>query len=293
VTHAYRLAGEDLDLAGADLAGCLAAEGKEGIESRKSRVALAPRLERPRRLARTHEVSEVVYMGGIEGIDISPETSFAVRSPDGLEKAVGQQLSGAENVVDLENPEEIYRAYGTEEEIVLGKQVVDIDRGLFEKRVNQNREFSSPVSMSPVLARTLVNLSQASVGQTLFDPFCGTGGILIEAGLCGIKPAGADIKEEMVTGTRENLEQFGVLNHDIHRSAAQPASDKIGYDVVVTDLPYGKSSEVEGDAVDQLLEAAEDAERTIFVSNKDSVRSMDPEFSVYTHSSLTRYVYTI
>ncbi len=293
MTHAYRLAGEDLDLAEADLAGCLAAEGKGGIRKREGRVALAPGLERPRRLARTHELSEVVYRGGIKGIDISPETSFAVRSPDGLEKPVGEQLSDPENTVDLEDPDEIYRAYGAEEELVLGRQVADIDRGLFEKRVNQNREFSSPVSMSPVLARTLVNLSQASVGQTLFDPFCGTGGVLIEAGLCGIKPAGADIKGEMVKGTKENLEQFGVLNHDIHKSAAQPASSEIDYDVVVTDLPYGKSSKVEGDAVDQLLEVAEDAERTVFVSDKDSVRSMEPEFSVYMHSSLTRYVYTI
>jgi tRNA (guanine10-N2)-dimethyltransferase len=293
MTHTYRLAGEDLNLAEADLAGCLAAEGKGGIRNREGRVALAPRLERPRRLARSHEVSEVVYRGGIEGIDISPETSFAVRSPDGLEKPVGKQLSGPENTVDLENPDEIYRAYGTKEELVLGRQVADIDRGLFEKRVNQNREFSSPVSMSPVLARTLVNLSQVSVGETLFDPFCGTGGVLIEAGLCGIKPAGADIKGEMVKGTKENLEQLGVLNHNIHESAARHASHKVDYEVVVTDLPYGKSSEVEGDAIDQLLEAAEDAGRTVFVSDKDSVRGMEPTFSVYIHGSLTRHVYVL
>jgi tRNA G10 N-methylase Trm11 len=97
----------------------------------------------------------------------------------------------------------------------------------------------------------------------------------------------------MVKGTKENLEQLGVLNHNIHESAARHASHKLDYEVVVTDLPYGKSSEVEGDAVDQLLEVAEDAERTVFVSDKDSVRSMEPEFSVYMHSSLTRYVYTI
>jgi tRNA G10 N-methylase Trm11 len=96
-----------------------------------------------------------------------------------------------------------------------------------------------------------------------------------------------------VRGTRENLEQFGVLNHDIHNSTAQTASDKIDYDVVVTDLPYGKSSEVEGDAIDQLLEAAEDAGRTVFVSDKDSVRGMEPTFSVYIHGSLTRHMYVL
>lgn len=293
MTRAYRLAGEDLELAEADLAGCLGAEGKDDITEREGRVALAPGLERPRRLARTHEVSEVIYRGEVEGIDVSAETFFAVRSSDGLEKPVGKQLSGAENTVDLENPKNVYRAHGTEEDLVLGRQVVDIDRGLFEKRVNQNREFSSPVSMSPVLARTLVNLSQASVGETLFDPFCGTGGVLIEAGLCGIKPAGADIKEEMVRGTIENLEQFGVLNHDIHESAARHATDMVDYDVVVTDLPYGKSSEVEGDTVDQLLEAAESADRAVFVSDKDSIRGMEPKFNVYVHDSLTRHIYVL
>jgi Predicted DNA modification methylase len=293
MTYAYRLAGEDLELAEADLSGCLAAEGKSDVEERKGRVALAPGLERPRRLARTHEVSEVVYRGVLRGLDFSPESSFAVRSPDGLEKAVGEELSDAGNTVDLESPEHVYRAYGTEQDLILGRQAADIDRGLFERRVNQNRKFSSPVSMSPVLARTLVNLSGASVGETLFDPFCGTGGILIEAGMCGIRPAGADIDSAMVEGCRSNLEQFGVLNYKVNEGAANKVCEEIDYDVVVSDLPYGKSSKVDGDPIDQLLEVAEHADRTVFVSNQSSVRGLRPEFEVYVHSNLTRRVFSL
>src|SRR5438132_10142106 len=40
-----------------------------------------------------------------------------------------------------------------------------------------------PSTMVPKLARSLVNLSQAVPGSTFLAPFCGVGGILLEASL--------------------------------------------------------------------------------------------------------------
>mgnify|MGYP002171746373 CR=1 FL=1 len=41
------------------------------------------------------------------------------------------------------------------------------------------------------------------------DPFCGTGGILIEAGLIGCKVAGSDVNWKMKNGSAINLDYCG------------------------------------------------------------------------------------
>lgn len=52
--------------------------------------------------------------------------------------------------------------------------------------------------MMPRMARTLVNLSLCGTGATLLDPFCGTGGILIEAEMLGIHTLGSDFDPLMI-----------------------------------------------------------------------------------------------
>ena len=54
--------------------------------------------------------------------------------------------------------------------------------------------------MMPRMARALVNISLVNPGEWLFDPFCGTGGILIEASDVGAVAAGGDMDRVMVTG---------------------------------------------------------------------------------------------
>ena len=76
----------------------------------------------------------------------------------------------------------------------------EIDRTCFEERKVQHRPFFSPISLHPKLARVLVNISAIKRDETLLDPFCGTGGILIEAGLIGAKVIGSDIEEKMIEG---------------------------------------------------------------------------------------------
>ncbi len=44
--------------------------------------------------------------------------------------------------------------------------------------------------MSPKLARCMVNLTGVKENDLVLDPFCGTGGILIEAGIMGARVIG-------------------------------------------------------------------------------------------------------
>lgn len=306
MSYCYLLAGENLELAEAELEGFLRSHNIDEEVDRKKRLAFTENHPNQlRRLALTHEVSEVVDRASELETDYRPENSFAVRAEaltdnkdvKELEKDLGEILSTENNSVDLEDPEELIRLYVFEKEYVIARQVIDIDRGLFQKRKNQERPFSSPISLDPVLARVLVNLSEASPGEKVLDPFCGTGGILIEAGLCGTDVYGLDLQEEMVAGTRENLERYGIITHNI-KEADISSVDKIfdhRFSAVVTDLPYGKASKTEGNPEKTFLDLVGNVceGKTIFMSNKDNVEDLEPEFQIYVHKNLTRYIYIV
>ncbi|MFB6100758.1 MAG: THUMP domain-containing protein, partial [Candidatus Nanohalobium sp.] len=160
MTYTYRLAGENLKLAEAELNGFL--ESQEIDEEAKRDGRLAETKSEPdqlKRLALTHEVCRKKEETTLQELDtkIEVEGSFAVRCKvlEGekdsaeIEDKLGEVLSTGENSVDLEDPEmEIY-AYIQGEKIVLGELVQDINRGLFQARSNEKRPFSSPVSLDP------------------------------------------------------------------------------------------------------------------------------------------------
>ncbi|MFB6242440.1 MAG: methyltransferase domain-containing protein [Candidatus Nanosalina sp.] len=310
MTYLYLLAGENLELAEAELKGFLESQEIDGGVARDGRMARTdeePERGQLRRLALVHEVSELLGEGGIDDVstDYRPENSFAVRATDTtgerdtkqIEKELGAELETAGNDVELENPDEVVRVYLVEDRYYIGKLVEEIDRGLYERRKNQERPFSSPVSLDPVLARVLVNLSCVRPGEHLLDPFCGTGGILIEAGLCGAGVHGLDVKGEMVSGTEKNLEEYGVIAHDIREGEVEDAAELFDrkFDAAVTDLPYGKASKETDAAVEDFLDTVPGLVegKTVFMSDQDSVGGHEPEFEVYVHRNLTRYIYII
>jgi tRNA G10 N-methylase Trm11 len=61
------------------------------------------------------------------------------------------------------------------------------------------------IALSPRLARTLVNLAGLKPGQTVLDPFCGSGTILIEAYGKSLRCLGLDSRPSRVQEARENI----------------------------------------------------------------------------------------
>lgn len=307
MSYLYLLAGEDMELALAELNGFLRSQGVEEGPGRRERLAeTESEPSQLRRLALVHEVSRKLEEGYIEELqpDYRPSSSYRVRAVEvagehdtqAVRERLGEVLQAEDNEVDLEDPEEVVCAYLLEDSYVLGRRVLDMDRGLFEKRKNQERPFSSPVSLDPVLARVLVNLAGVPAGEHVLDPFCGTGGVLIEAGLCGIGVHGLDISREMVEGARENLEEYGIIVHDIKEGDVSDTADIFGeeFDAVVTDLPYGKASPSENSPVDSFLEIAPGlADTAVFMSDRPEIDGLEPEHEVYVHSNLTRYIYVV
>lgn len=76
------------------------------------------------------------------------------------------------------------------------------------------RDFGRPARdaksgmLPPKLARLMINLSGVDPsGASILDPFCGSGTVLMEAGLMGFeKLYGSDISEKAIKDTKKNLE---------------------------------------------------------------------------------------
>ena len=81
------------------------------------------------------------------------------------------------------------------------------------------------IALSPRLARTLVNLAGLRPGQTVLDPFCGSGTILIEAYTKSLRCLGLDSRTSRVQEARENLRWsaggFADRGYDIRKGDAR------------------------------------------------------------------------
>ncbi len=264
------------------------------------------------RLAYTKEVSEMVKKFSIDSIpdlkDIDIDGSFAVRpyiiEGDCVDKRelaakIGEKLGGKNNYVDLEEPENVFRAFVTENKVFLSRKVFENDGESFEERRSHLRPFSSPVSLHPKLARCLVNLSGVKNGNFLLDPFCGTGGILIEAGMIGVKVKGIDKDPKMVKGCIRNLEHFEIKEKEIIEGDAFEKMLTIGdADVIVTDLPYGRASKKNlgmEEMVKNIIENGKKigTDRIVFMVNKEELCGLKPDFKYFVHRSLDRYIYIL
>ncbi|MBN2328026.1 MAG: hypothetical protein JXR73_12805 [Candidatus Omnitrophica bacterium] len=60
--------------------------------------------------------------------------------------------------------------------------------------------------LPPKLARIMINLVRTTTTSTLLDPFCGSGGIVTEAGIMGLQAVGLDKSSKAVADTIQNWE---------------------------------------------------------------------------------------
>lgn len=207
-----------------------------------------------RRLALTKEVSKFLFKGeNLGGFAAGLETeTFAVRfkSRVSMERKLGRVIKGR---VDLEKPKTTFMGYVGEKsnEYYFGELLWE--RESFEDRKVQKRPFFHPTSIHPKYARVLVNLSRVQEGETLLDPFCGTGGILIEAGLVGAKPIGVDHDVDMVAGTKQNL-KFCKVTGEVVKGDARRL--KGAFDAIATDPPYGRASAFTGKELEKLYQSS-------------------------------------
>ena len=276
----FELSGESKDMPLAEAVRCLEAE-TDSFEVVKSgpgyMVASFDERFLPGiadRIALTHSIG--LYLGEYTPDDVSglesvvlPEGSFAVRAKrfEGMMKDVDSQglirriggILSKHNDVNLREPDTVVRMQMCDAvHLYIEQHVTDTD--LLEKRKVGERPFFSPISLHPKYARALINLTGVRRGGTVLDPFCGTGGIVIEAAEMGMRAMASDFDEEMVIGCQENMDFYGLELADFETIDIGDIGDRFhDVDAICTDPPYGRSTKTGGEDIDHRYARAGEA----------------------------------
>jgi len=267
------------------------------------------------RIALTHSIGR--YLGSYDPWDVSglsgadlPQGTFAIRAKrfegmmkdtdsQKLIKEAGNVLSG-NNDVDLRDPDIIVKMQLCDK-VHLYIEERAIDRNIMEKRKVGERPFFSPISLHPRYARALINLTGAKKGDTVLDPFCGTGGIMIEAADMGMKAVASDFDEDMVLGCMENMGFYGLRLYDHEVIDVKDIPERFSeIDKVVTDPPYGRSTKTGGEDVLRIHEVAMRSIPKVLTregragiilpyETGSSEMELDRSFRQHVHGSLSRY----
>ena len=289
--------------------------------ARGLRERRAPTLGYTRRVSElvgqtTADVDSAVALLAAASIDRTGSVAVRARnvrstadvSTAAAERDLGTVLVDRGFSVDLDDPAHELRAVFAEDVCLLGWQVAERAGG-FGARAPTDRPFFQPGSMAPIDARAYVNLAAgpALPDATVVDPMCGTGGLLLEAGLVGARPVGSDAQWKMARGTAENLAHFLPKSRwDVVRgdATALPLNDGVA-DAVVVDAPYGRQSKIAGHELERLVggalaEAARIAPRCVLVADRpwgpaarDAGWAVTARFERPVHGSLTRHVHVL
>ena len=270
-----------------------------------------------RRLGMTKRVSKIFYKNKetslelivkeMPQIDIDQNT-FAIRqiskkkmSERDIATTLGKRIP-KHNETNLALPDvKILYYAGTETIISIWDKTLETYYKRCLKHHIKNRPFFSPIGIHPRIARSMVNLSNCSEGETMIDPFCGTGGMLIEARDMEINAIGIDIIEKMVDYSIGNLDHYG-LKAEVIKGDVETSSN-YQFKAIVTDPPYGLSTTTRGEGVSELMirsmnifsKIMTKGERIVMaLSNPELVKDSNYDeiyrFQWYIHKSLTRNI---
>jgi tRNA (guanine10-N2)-dimethyltransferase len=198
------------------------------------------------------------------------------------------------------NSSMIQKCYLGEEKIWCAKQ----DKRFIAREPKKKVKFH-PAMLKPKLARLLINLTCAQ--KQLLDPFCGTGSVLIEASVLGLKPIGSDIERKMVWFSKLNTEHFNVKAElkQLDATKLETEFKPNSIEAIACDPPYGKSSTLAGKKMEELYPKFIESAHKILKKNKRLVMIRPHflklkinktqwkklgEFDWYVHGGLTRKI---
>lgn len=130
--------------------------------------------------------------------------------------------------------------------LVIGKRLYERNYNDFRSRDPKNRPVYKPGTMKSLMSRVFVNLSRVSMRRRglYLDPFCGVGGMLLEACSMGLRYCGSDLDPRSVSGAKTNLTSFSCVPNVVVADACRLPFRSV--DGVGTDPPYGRLSRAKG-----------------------------------------------
>ncbi|KAL3620906.1 hypothetical protein CASFOL_035818 [Castilleja foliolosa] len=135
--------------------------------------------------------------------------------------------------------------------IFFGREVGASDRKILQTYQLKSRKYLGPTAMDAEMAFLMANQAQVKPGKLVYDPFVGTGSILIAAAHFGAMTMGADIDIRVVRDGRgpdcnvwSNFKQYGLpmpislLRADNNLPPWRSDLKEL-FDAIICDPPYG------------------------------------------------------
>ncbi|XP_034031234.1 tRNA (guanine(10)-N2)-methyltransferase homolog [Thalassophryne amazonica] len=176
-----------------------------------------------------------------------------------------------EGTVSLKNPQHIFcllEDYGSNPNdipdephyVYFGRWIADGQRELIRSHSVKNRHFIGNTSMDAGLSFIMANQAKVKANDLVFDPFVGTGSVLVACSHFGAYVCGTDIDYNTIHGKgrssrknqkwrgpdeniRANLRQYGTEKSYVDvmvSDASKPVWRKAPlFDAIITDPPYG------------------------------------------------------
>lgn len=198
-----------------------------------------------------------------------------VRTSAGAQGLPGQEFERQvadiiEGRPDLSRPVIELLVLGEPGRWLLGEVISTARRGW---QGHEHRPFQYSAALPPRIARMMVNLV-AAPGDTLVDPCCGVGTVLVEAAEMGVRALGCEINPRLVEHAAANLCHHGMEAELI----AGDGRDLRGrFDGAVLDLPYGRSAPRIEEDCRGLVARAVEAARLVAVVTVDDLTGLFEE----------------
>ncbi|MBT5201507.1 MAG: methyltransferase domain-containing protein [Thaumarchaeota archaeon] len=209
-----------------------------------------------------------------------------------LENSMGDMISKFSHAkVKMENPDITVYLIFTNKENFFGFSKMT------KQRVRPKKTKTYPNELDWKLTRAMINLIGLKPGETVCDPFCGTGTTLLEAESMGIHAIGMDFDEKMFNIAKENLKEnkfkSEIFNTDFKEMLKIPEK----YDGIVTDLPYGlnsKTSEKPEEILKRFISVLPKRKKIAIMYKKELGDNLKlkglKKYQIYRHKSLTRTI---
>lgn len=164
-------------------------------------------------------------------------------------------------------------------EIVFGRLIADNDRRYLGQFNLKERKFIANTTMDPLLSFLMSNIAKVDEHHFVYDPFVGSGGLLISAAYHGAYVWGTDIDYQLLHALAKpsrygqvkraedesvlaNFQQYHLESKYMDVIVADSASPlfrgNLKFDAIITDPPYGKRESRERIGTEKDYEIPED-----------------------------------
>ncbi|KAG2472282.1 MAG: putative RNA methylase [Nitrosopumilales archaeon] len=167
----------------------------------------------------------------------------------------------------------------------------------FDKSKPPKKVKNHPHELDSKLCRAMINLAGFKEGETICDPFCGTGTTLLQAESMGMRSIGIDFDKKMCEISKQNLKENQFNSQVVNADYTHLKKIMKKYDGVVTDLPYGRASKSSVNPeklLQNLVSILPRKKRIAIMCKKGSEKGLDlnliKKYEIYRHKSLTRTI---